>query len=292
VVVALVAWLVAWRGFLTPDVLFLALLVVAVAFGWTRDYVRKFAPFVLLLLSYDLLRGVAPLVGMRVHYSEMLNFDRWLGGGELPTTRLQALLYHGHLAWYDFYFYGLYLLHFVVPLLLAVLIWRTRPRYYWQFVWAIMALSYAAFVTFVLFPAAPPWIAAYMWQAPPMESLPNDIWAAMGVHQYPAIYAKLSPNLVAAVPSLHAAYPLLCVMWVWKLYGRRWGIPALVYPASIWFGVVYMGEHYVFDVLVGAVYAIEAFLLVPVAMRAVARLSARRRAGPQPQAIPLPAEPG
>ena len=80
------------------------------------------------------------------------------------------------------------------------------------------------------------------------------------------------------MPSLHSAYPLLVALFIGKLFGRRWGAVAMLYPISVWFGVVYLGEHYVFDVIAGAIHALGAFLLVNRLMDARdARLAIRRR---------------
>jgi len=260
--VAIALYFVIHRVFLTPDVLFVILFVVFLVYGMAFEFFKKFSPFLILLLSYDGLRGFIPYVSKHVHYYPAITFDRWLGGGEVVTERLQHLLYHGHLHWYDFYFYSLYTLHFVMPILLAVLIWRTRPQQYWRFVWSLVTLSYAGFITYLAFPAAPPWMASQNGYIPHIEKLSTDIWFALGVHNFPTLYAKFSPNEVAAVPSLHAAYPTLVVLFIWDLYGRKWGIPALIYPLSMWFGVVYMGEHYVFDVLLGILYAVVSFFVV------------------------------
>lgn len=258
----LVGFFIFYRGFLTPDVLFVLLLVVFLMYGMAVDFVKKFTPFLVLLVTYDAMRGLIPYVSKHVHFTMMINFDRWIGFGQLPTVTLQHWLYHGYLMWYDFYFYGLYMLHFLTPVLVGVLIWQTRPKAYWRYMWSFIVLSYAGFVTYFVYPAAPPWMASEQGLIPTIRKISTDVWWAFGVHDFPSLYRKFAPNPVAAVPSLHAAYPFLIVLYVWKLYGWKWGLPAMLYPLSIWFGVVYLGEHYVFDVLLGILYAAVAFIAV------------------------------
>lgn len=261
------AFFLIWRAFLTPDILFAILFLVFLSYGLAFQFLKLFSPFIGLLLSYDMLRGLVPFVSHRVHFYEMINFDYWLGRGQLPTVWLQQRMYHGYLQWYDFYFYGLYMMHFVVPVLTGVLIWRTRAKVYWQYVWSLVTLSYAGFITYMIFPAAPPWMAAERGMIPPIEKLSTDIWWAFGVHNFPTIYEKFSPNLVAAVPSLHAAYPTLVALFVWRLFGWRWGLVSFIYPASVWLGIVYMGEHYIFDAIVGLAYAGIVFYVTPKMMK-------------------------
>src|SRR4051812_31607206 len=156
---ALVAGIAFFRVFLTPDLVFACLLVIFVAYGNGWEFLRRFSPFLALLASYDALRGLVPYVSKHVHYTQMIAFDRWLGFGEIPTVRLQHAWHAESLHWYDKFFFVLYLMQFVSPVLIGILIWRLRDAAYWRYMWSFVAVSYAAFVTYAVFPAAPPWLA-------------------------------------------------------------------------------------------------------------------------------------
>jgi hypothetical protein len=177
----------------------------------------------------------------------------------LPMVVLQNAWYQGTLEWFDYFFYFTYMFHFLSPFLLAIVIWKYRPTKYWHYVGALLALSYAGFVTYVLYPAAPPWMASEMGLIPKISKLSTDIWWNWGVHSIPTIYSQLNPNPVAAVPSLHCAYPTLALFFVHKLFGWKFSLPFFLYPASVWLGVVYLGEHYVIDVILGIIYAAGIF---------------------------------
>jgi hypothetical protein len=82
-------------------------------------------------------------------------------------------------------------------------------------------------------------------------------------------------NLVAAMPSLHAAYPAMLLLFFWG-DGRWWRVGLVVYTLAMGFTLVYGGEHFVTDVLVGWAYAVIAFTLVCVAWPAWWRARARR----------------
>jgi membrane-associated phospholipid phosphatase len=84
-------------------------------------------------------------------------------------------------------------------------------------------------------------------------------------------------NPVAAMPSLHAAYPTYIALVAMRVWGKK-GIPVIALPAGVMFATFYLGHHYVIDALAGAVYALVAFLVVyPWAQRFTAshRLFAR-----------------
>jgi len=242
------------------------------AFGQGWQLFKRLAPFVVLLLVYESFRGLVPMLNNHVNYTFMINADMWLGGGALPTANLQALLWHGRVQWYDFALYVVYMLHFVLPLALALLVWKLRDREFWRYITAFLTVSFAGFLTFLAFPAAPPWMASNESYIQPITRISSQVWAALGVQDFPSLYNKISPNPVAAVPSLHAAYATLVAMFIYSLFGKKWGLLACIYPLMIYFGTVYQGEHYLIDEIIGSLYAAGAYAAAPFVLRAVQKL--------------------
>jgi hypothetical protein len=91
-----------------------------------------------------------------------------------------------------------------------------------------------------------------------------DIARALGFEgRYLYSYAvyEINPNLVAAMPSLHAAYPTLAFLFARRQFGRpAWLM--LLYAIGVWISVVYLADHYVVDVLAGIAYAFVAYLVI------------------------------
>jgi hypothetical protein len=146
-------------SFPTPDKILVFGTFVALAFGVARQWLKRFVPFVALLLVYESFRGLVPQLNTHVNFMFMPDADKFLFFGHLPTAVLQHWLWHGSVQWYDFVFYGAYTLHFVLPFALAVVVWRLRDKEYWRYVAAYVSVSFMGFLTFLLFPAAPPWMA-------------------------------------------------------------------------------------------------------------------------------------
>ena len=69
------------------------------------------------------------------------------------------------------------------------------------------------------------------------------------------------PNPVAAVPSLHIAYPTYLALISITVWGKR-GLPVILLPFRVLFSAVYLGHHYVVDGLIGAGYALAVYLLL------------------------------
>lgn len=260
-------------SFPTPDKLFIFFLFVFAAFSQAWQMTKRILPFVAVILVYESFRSVADQLNSHVNYTFAPHVDKFLFG-QLPTASLQKWLWHGHVQWYDVALYIPYLLFFLAPLLLAILIWKTRDRFYWQAVTSFCLLFFMAFLTFLLFPAAPPWLASNNHVIAPITRISSYVWSSLGIQNFPSVYNHLSPNSVAAIPSLHAAASSLFSIYIFKLYGRRWGSLSLLYPVILCFGVIYEGEHYFTDVLIGIIYATAAYLVTPTLLRYFQRLKA------------------
>jgi membrane-associated phospholipid phosphatase len=272
------------RGvFLSADRYFLILLVPALALRTGRAYVRDFLPFIALVLLYEEARGIAHVIHPHPFYEPMLTFDRWLGFGEVPTVRLQGWLWHGHLEWYDHALSLLDRLHFIVPPTLLLLIWLERRDVFYRCAATLVAVSFAGAATFAAFPAAPPWLASKHH----LVSHVYRIGYIEGGHSPVAtskswIEAHVLANPVAAVPSLHAAYATLVLLFAYAWRGRVAALVAAPYTLGMWFTVVYLGDHYVVDILAGTVYAVLGWWLIPKLLR---RGRLRKLIGPFPSPL-------
>ncbi|HEX8939089.1 MAG TPA: phosphatase PAP2 family protein [Candidatus Limnocylindrales bacterium] len=270
--VVLLSGLMIARGIsVTPDVVLVALGLAAVILGRGRLFLRDWIPFIGLFFAYELMRGYADKFGAAVHVTDVIAAERLVALGHLPTQLLQSALHPASgtdllaAAGTVFYF-----LHFPLPLAVAFLLWLRRRRVYYDYVAALIVLSMAGFVTYILLPVAPPWWAAQHGALPAdaILHLKDEGFQALAttfgfdgryVYSY-AIY-QINPNEVAAFPSLHAAYPFLAFLFARRAFGRP-GWLMLAYAACVWFSIVYLGEHWVVDILGGLAYAAAAYWLV------------------------------
>jgi membrane-associated phospholipid phosphatase len=88
-------------------------------------------------------------------------------------------------------------------------------------------------------------------------------------------------NQLAAMPSLHIAWAAWCAVAVWRLTNRT-AIRALgvIYPFLTSFAVLATGNHYVLDIVGGAILAAAAVAIVAWAPRARARWRPEARCEP------------
>jgi membrane-associated phospholipid phosphatase len=151
----------------------------------------------------------------------------------------------------------------------AFVLWLWKRPLFVEFMLSFLLLALAGFATFVLFPAAPPWIAANWWHYLPhvYRILHPGIHFFGGQQSFSALYQWMwnhgGWDLFGAVPSEHAAFPFLCFLYIRRAWPRA-GWALLPYCLGVWVAVVYLGEHYATDVVVGIAYATVAFVVVQV----------------------------
>jgi membrane-associated phospholipid phosphatase len=250
---------------LTTDRYLLVLLLPALVLRRGKVYLRDFGIFAALIFLYSEMRGVAHLIQPEPFYTPQLNLDKWLFGGHVPTVEMQKWWWTGSMQWYDHVLIDVAKLHFLIPPLLAFCLWMKRRALFFRFASSMLALSFAAALTFLLFPAAPPWAAGKTLLTPTVTKIDDSTWTSVSTSF--SLSKIIASNPYAAIPSLHAGYAMLCFLFVAALVWRkRWRwyviVPAAIYPLALSFARVYSGDHYVIDLLAGYAYAAGAFFAV------------------------------
>ncbi len=168
----------------------------------------------------------------------------------------------------------------------ALLFFVQRSERFERVCWAFLAVNALGIVTYMLYPAAPPWYVLQYGPGPAnLAALPSAAGAArfdelLGITYFHNFYAR-NPNVFGAMPSLHAAYPVLVLWQVWHR-GWAWRAGAAAFAALVCFSAVYLTHHYILDVAAGVCAALAACAVVDYAF-------ARR---PVPATAPLSVLPG
>ncbi|MDH6137468.1 membrane-associated phospholipid phosphatase [Kitasatospora sp. MAA4] len=250
-------------------------------FGWLR-VLRDWVPVMAAVWAYSLLRGYGSHTPWAVHWAPQVAFDKVVGGGQVWTVHLQHWLYTpGHLHWYDYAATTVYMSHFFAVFVVMAVLWRKRHDRFTRLVALYLALTFAAFATYVLFPADPPWLAAQNGHLPAITRIVQDVLNQSGLPRAGSLFENGSrfDNDVAAMPSLHASYPLLLTLFFWPVAKRRWVKVLLVaYPLAMAFSLVYGGEHFVVDILAGWTYTSAIFFGLNHVLDRRARIREERQA--------------
>lgn len=245
-----------------PEFLVLGILIYAAYNQRSWRVVKDWLPFITVFISYQIMYSVVGFIANNLQLGP-LNFEVGLFG-QVPSLILQQTIRLPVLDYMGAFFYSIY---FFVPTVFAFIIWKKSPKNYWKYIVAFGILSYAALITYLFYPVAPPWFqldATYnlAYSGPQVvRILIASVDVNLGIPVYRTLFDFLSPNLFAAFPSMHSAMPWLVFLFAFKIW-RRKALPVLLLPVGTWFSAVYLGEHYLVDVLGGIAYATVAFIAV------------------------------
>jgi hypothetical protein len=267
-VVAFGVALLSWGLPVARDQLFLWIGLALAAFSvsaW-RSWgvmVLEWLPFFGLLVLYDYFRGAVSVAAVQAHVLPQIDIDQVLFGGKVPTVWLQQHLWTpGHYHWYDYGVWAVYMTHFFAVWVVAAVLWRVSRQRFRRYVAVTIALTVAAFLTYWLYPAQPPWLAADDGMLPAVDRVVPLVWGHLGVHTMKSAYENSDlVNTVAAMPSLHAAYPFMLMLFFWPA-GKLARFVLGAYTLAMAFTLVYGGEHFVIDILIGWGMAAGAYALV------------------------------
>jgi len=147
--------------------------------------------------------------------------------------------------------------HFIAFLIIGFFIWLKDKENFRVYKLSFYLLMVMGISLYALIPTAPPWMASNLFGLlPPLRHFNLEIYTAI----IPDLTAGFNTDPVAAMPSLHAAFPFLCSLLLFKRYKFR-AFPFYLYTAAIFFSIIYTGDHYVADIIAGIVLAITGFVL-------------------------------
>lgn len=233
----------------------------------TRRFAALAVPFAAVGVLYDHFDLVN---GFRagIHVADLFHAERMMFGIPLDGERVVPAIWlaaHTHplldLACGFSYIAYLYEVFFVG----GWLYWRRDEVRMSSLAWAFLLVNMLGMLVWLVFPAAPPWYVTQYGTGPAqLDAVPSAAGAArfdaaVGFHYFAGFYAR-SRNVFGAMPSLHVAYPTL-VFLVLRERGRVGAALALGFALLVAFSAVYLGHHYVLDVLGGVAAALAAYAL-------------------------------
>ena len=228
--------------------------------------VVDWAPFVLALWLYDLVRGLADGNWIAVHVQPQIRADEVLGFGTVPTVWLQQRLWGGveDIHWWDYGAWAVYMSYFFVPTLVLAVLWIRDRAAFRRLAAMVVGLALVGCATYVFFPAAPPWWAYRHGALAPVHRIIPTLNTHVPVIAFQPLWetGQQYANDVAAVPSLHGAYTLLVVLFLVRRLRSRWRHLLWLYPAVMCLVLAYTAEHYVADVLLGWLAAVAVYAAV------------------------------
>jgi len=219
----------------------------------------------------------------RVHIRYPILADRVLGLGQLPSLRLQRrfartgpegprwraldrVLVWAHWSW------------FLVPHAALLYTLAREPARFER----AAVMTYAVFDVgasfYWIIPTAPPWFAATSEralgeggeQAAEVRRMMVEYGEYFWGDRWGSLYSVFGGNPLAAMPSLHFATSSMAALLLAEV-GPLAGAVGAAYAGTLAFALVYLGEHYLIDLLAGAALTAAVRELGPRAGPALAR---------------------
>jgi membrane-associated phospholipid phosphatase len=226
------------------------------------------------LAHYEMPNDDPEALERRVRVDYPVRADRLLGLGTLPGLRLQrALSTPGRISRFEAVLVWAHWAWFLVPHgTVAYFLIRRRERFP-----RVAAHVYAVFdlglIAYWVVPTAPPWYAAKQERADPdlrrmMVEHGETFWKS----NWEPLYGFLGGNPLAAMPSLHFATSVMAAHMLAE-DGPIPGALGWTYAITLGFALVYLGEHYVVDLLAGLALTEGVRCAAPAAAPLVERLS-------------------
>ncbi len=234
----------------------------------SRRFVKYFSFFIIFWIIYDGMRALPNYEVNTVHIRQPYEIEKWLFGisdnGKILTPN-EFFALHAH-KFLDFLSGFFYINWMPIPLGFGVYLFIKDKNLFLQFSAAFLLINLAGFAIYYLYPAAPPWyVARYGFDL--HTGVPGSRAGLVRFDElihYPLfknIYNK-NANVLAAMPSLHATYPLIVFYFSLKTkLAKIWKIIFAIFTLGIWFSAVYSNHHYLIDVIAGIMEALILLLI-------------------------------
>jgi membrane-associated phospholipid phosphatase len=266
-VVVLSAFMLAgYRAFVWKTPLVPVLLLVALVGRRFRTFIQDWIVFLASVVLLDAIRGfifATIVVGKRtVHWEYVVRWEEALFGWPalgLPIQRWAEAT--GASAWLTPLAVPIHASHFAFFLLFGLALWAYDRRAHARWVFVMLVMMAAGLACYALVPTAPPWMASAQRRIPYLAYIAGQAYNA----KIPTLQTIFATNPVAAMPSLHIAFPTVCALAAWRAW--RWrGALAWIYVALMAFALMYLAEHYAVDILAGWLLGMTAWALAVRAM--------------------------
>jgi len=234
-------------GDLRSEHIFLVVLwwVLFYASNKTRRLAMAYSIFIIFWVLYDAMRAVPNYTVNTAHIQEPYELEKkWFGIQDLGQilTPNEYFAAHTHKI-LDFLSGFFYINWMPIPLGFGLYLFLKKKRLFLEFGIAFLLVNIIGFIFYYLYPAAPPWyVAKYGFDL--HIGVPGSRAGLIRFDElinYPLfknIYNK-NANVLAAMPSLHATYPLIVLYFSIKAKMNKFWITVFaIFTLGIWFSAV------------------------------------------------------
>lgn len=222
----------------------------ATAAAHPKRFWYELAIILWLYFVYDIINNLSPVSRARAlaHAEDILDLERTLRLDiEKPIN--EWLVRHDVLGSVLANFYNL--AHIWVTLALIVFLWVKRRPHYADLRNSLVLFNLIGFAVFWVYPVAPPRM---------LDGFIDVVEQTNAISSFHSGALAEAANQYAAMPSLHIAWAIWCVVAVQRtLAGRGWRIAIWAHMTITTVSVVSTANHFVLDIVAGALTAVVGF---------------------------------
>jgi len=234
----------------------------------SRKFVLAFIFFFIYVAIYDSIRVFPPYLYNEVHIVEPYELEKALFG--ISTTEGVVTpneYFETHTSpTFDILGGFFYISWIPIPILFMIFLFFKDRKTLLDFTMAFFLVNLIGLSIYYLYPAAPPWYVELYGFKEHFDIHGSSAGLAnfdkhLEVNIFRAMYEK-NANVFGAIPSLHAAFPVLLLYFGLKKRYKKLSAFFLIVLLGIWFTAVYSRHHYIIDVILGGLCSIAAILLL------------------------------
>lgn len=234
----------------------------------TRNFFKIAGPFLLTAIIYDSMRFYTPIIRGEINVAAPYILEKMLFGildnGILKTpNEFFANRTNPIIDLITGFAYLTFTLEYIVLTIFFYIIKKRDIAIRAAIAYLIVNLM--GFITYHIYPAAPPWYVNDYGLGPAvLSALPSAAGAArfdllLGTNFFGAMYGS-SANIFGAIPSLHVSYPLL--MFLFSIEAKKFILWGAFFSALMCFSAVYLNHHYILDIILGLSYALITYYII------------------------------
>jgi hypothetical protein len=261
-------WISLFVGVRSDHLYFILFLAVTYfASPITRKIILGFVFFLIFWIVYDAMRVYPNYLVNPIHIIEPYNLEKFLfpinDGGQVVTPNEYFLAHANKTS--DLLSGIFYLTWVPLPIAYCFYLFFTDKKMLLNFSGTFLLANFVGFTIYYLYPAAPPWYIHYHGLSTNFD-IPGNAAQLLRFDEiinYPLfsnMYNK-NANVFAAIPSLHAAYPVVLLYFGLKKKHYWLSVLFAIDVIGIWYAAVYSMHHYIIDVILGSFCAIIAIFV-------------------------------
>ncbi len=238
------------------------------SFEKSRKLILGFSVFIVFWIIYDSMRIIPNYEVSIAHIKEPYNLEKFLFGFQYLGERITPNEYflQNNVPFLDFLSGFFYINWMPVPIGFGIYLYISDKELFLKYSIAFLLVNIIGFIVYYIYPAAPPWyVQQYGFDLhigiPGNRAGLERFDSLIGIPVFEAIYNK-NANVLAAMPSLHSAYPVVVLFYAFKKrISTLTKILFVIFLFGIWFSAIYSSHHYIIDVIAGVLIAVVSLFL-------------------------------